>query len=42
VLSKPEWWEMLDWDEMPHVWKTLPKEIKSKVREAGLAPQRDE
>lgn len=42
VLSKPEWWEMLDWDEMPQVWKTLPEEIKSKVREAGLAPKKDE
>jgi hypothetical protein len=41
VLSKPEWWEMLDWDEMPQVWRTLPEEIKSKVREAGLAPKKD-
>ncbi len=42
VLSKPEWWEMLDWDQMPQVWKTLPEEIKSKVREAGLKPKKDE
>lgn len=41
VLSKPEWWEMLDWDEMPQVWKTLPEEIKTKIREAGLAPKRN-
>jgi hypothetical protein len=41
VLSKPEWWEMLDWDEMPQVWKTLPEEIKSKVREAGIAPKKN-
>jgi len=41
VLSKPEWWEMLDWDEMPQVWRTLPEEIKAKVREAGLAPKYD-
>jgi len=41
VLSRPEWWEMLDWDQMPHVWKTLPEEIKAKVREAGLAPRKD-
>ena len=38
VLSRPEWWEMLDKDEMPQVWRTLPEEIKPKVREAGLAP----
>ncbi|MFH2111204.1 MAG: hypothetical protein ABIJ47_08105 [Candidatus Bathyarchaeota archaeon] len=42
VLSRPEWWEMLDWDEMPQVWKTLPEEIKSMVRKAGLAPKKDE
>jgi len=41
ALSKPEWWEMLDWDEMPQVWKTLPEEIKSKVWEAGIAPKKD-
>jgi hypothetical protein len=39
VLSKPEWWEMLDWGEMPQVWKTLPEEIKEQIREAGLAPR---
>lgn len=41
VLSKPEWWEMLDWDEMPQVWKTLPEEIKEQVRAADLAPRSD-
>ena len=41
VLSKPEWWEMLDWNQMPQVWRTLPEEIKVKVREAGLAPKKD-
>ena len=40
VLSRPEWWEMLDWDQMPQVWRTLPEEIKAKVREAGLAPKK--
>jgi len=41
VLSKPEWWEMLNWDEMPQVWRTLPEEIRAKVREAGLAPKQE-
>jgi len=41
VLSRPEWWEMLDWDEMPLVWGTLPEEIKAKVWEAGLAPKEE-
>lgn len=41
MLSKLGWWEMLNWDEIPQVWKTLPTEIKMKVREAGLAPKKD-
>ena len=41
VLSRPEWWEILDWDELPLVWRTLPEDIKAKVRGAGLAPSRD-
>jgi len=42
ILSKPEWWEMLDWDEMPQVWKTLPEEIKKQIRSAGIAPKKSE
>ncbi|MBN2334963.1 hypothetical protein JXL21_05345 [Candidatus Bathyarchaeota archaeon] len=38
MLSKPEWWEVLDWDQMPQVWRTLPDEIKAQIRAAGLAP----
>ena len=41
ILSKPEWWEMLDWDEMPQVWKTLPEEIKKQIRAAGIAPKKN-
>jgi len=41
VISKPEWWEMLNWDEMPQVWKTLPEEIKDQIRAAGMAPSSD-
>ena len=28
-----EWWEMLDWNKMPHVFKQLPEELKKKIRE---------
>ena len=38
VLSRPEWWEMLDWNEMKRVWKTLPEETKDIIRKAGLGP----
>jgi len=41
ILSKPEWWEMLEWDAMPQVWKTLPEEIKHQIRAAGIAPSSD-
>jgi len=38
VISKPRWWEMLDWNQMHTVWRTLPPEIKQEISEAGLAP----
>ena len=36
--NSPEWWEMLDWNEMKKAWITLPEETKELIREAGLAP----
>lgn len=39
--SKSEWWEMLDWNEMKRVWKTLPEETKKIIRTAGLGPKED-
>ena len=35
-ISKPEWWEMLDWNEMAEAYKLLPQEIKDKIRNRGL------
>jgi len=35
-ISKPEWWEMLNWDEMRSTFELLPEEIKAKIREHGL------
>ncbi|HIH87819.1 TPA: hypothetical protein HA344_01250 [Candidatus Bathyarchaeota archaeon] len=35
-LSKPEWWEMLDWNEMAETYKLLPEEIREKIRSRGL------
>lgn len=35
---KPEWWEMLDWNEMRLVYKTLPEEVKRNIMEAGRGP----
>jgi len=37
ILEKPEWWEMLDWNEMRNAYNALPDEIKTKIAERGLA-----
>ncbi len=39
LVEKPEWWEMIDWNEMPEAYERLPEEIKRKIREKGLAPK---
>ena len=39
--KEKEWWQLLDWNMMKNTWKILPKEIKNKIREAGLAPNFD-
>ncbi len=36
TLSKPEWWEMLDWSEMNDAYRLLPDEVKEKIRDRGL------
>jgi hypothetical protein len=38
-VKKPEWWEMIDWNQMLLAWKTLPTEIKQKIKQAGQAPE---
>jgi len=35
-LKAVEWWEMLDWETMPHVFEKLPEETKEKIKRAGL------
>lgn len=37
--KEPEWWRMLDWNEMKNAWILLPDDIRDKVRQAGLAPE---
>ena len=39
LVEKPEWWEIIDWDEMPEAYERLPEDIKRKIREKGLAPK---
>ncbi|RLG87901.1 MAG: hypothetical protein DRO18_02470 [Thermoprotei archaeon] len=39
LVKKPEWWEMIDWNEMPEAYERLPEDIKKKIREKGLAPK---
>ncbi len=36
TLRKPNWWEMIVWDEMSQeVFDELPDEIKKKIQNAG-------
>jgi len=37
----PEWWEMLDWNEMKNTWWKLKEETRQKVRDCGKAPKYD-
>ena len=39
TLSSPEWWELLDWNEMKNAYNALPEETKQKIREKNLAPE---
>ncbi len=32
VLSRPEWWELLDWSRMENTYERLPQEIKDKIQ----------
>ncbi len=40
-MVEAEWWEMLNWNTMAGTWVRLSEEIKSKIRDAGLAPDYD-
>ena len=35
-LTRPEWWEMLDWDELQDTYQLLPPEVREKIRRQGL------
>lgn len=37
-ISRPTWWEMLDWNEMREAYKVLPEDVKRMITERGLAP----
>ena len=37
-IRRPNWWEMLDWNEMKNTWELLSEDIKNEIREAGMAP----
>ena len=38
-ISRPEWWELLDWNEMREAYSILPREMREKIAEKGLAPR---
>jgi len=35
-LTRPEWWEMLDWNELQDTYQLLPHEVREKIRQQGL------
>jgi len=39
TLTRPEWWEIIDWNQMKPAFISLPEEIKDKIRALGLAPE---
>ena len=38
-ISRPEWWEMLDWKQMRDTYIMLPETIKKEIQKQGLAPE---
>ena len=36
VISRPHWWEMLDWDNMSKAYEGLPEDIKEKIESAKI------
>ena len=36
VISRPQWWEMLDWDKMSKAYEGLPEDIKEKIESAKI------
>ena len=39
--DNPEWWEMLEWEQMERTWNILPEKTKNRIREAGISPSYD-
>ena len=37
-ISRPVWWEMLDWDEMRDAYTRLPDDVKREIEARGIAP----
>ena len=42
TISRPEWWELLNWSEMREAYVRLPAEIRANIAERGLAPSSDD
>jgi predicted nuclease with TOPRIM domain len=38
TLTKPTWFEMLNWNEMKDTYELLPEQIKEEIKNKGLAP----
>lgn len=39
TLSRPVWWEMVDWNQMKPAFNALPGDTQELIRARGLAPE---
>ena len=39
TLSRPVWWEMVDWNQMRPAFNALPGDTQDLIRAKGLAPE---
>jgi hypothetical protein len=39
TLTRPEWWEIIDWNQMRDAYRQLPEEIRAKIQAKGQAPE---
>jgi hypothetical protein len=39
TLTRPEWWEIIDWNQMRDAYRQLPEEIRAQIQAKGAAPE---
>jgi hypothetical protein len=39
TLTRPEWWEIIDWNQMRDTYRQLPEDIRAQIQAKGQAPE---